>query len=906
MDYIRKQIDERINLLRAIGGNNVDLKVHYQSRFEYVLIYLLAYLWNKNISKLDESTKELVFQDVIKPSIGTIVKLCRILDIEKEVLKDSKLNKSVEKYPNLRNELLGHGFSFEDSDAADKLKELYDSVLTANVPALKYAIDLIEVQSFDGNNYKGINYKSDGSVTPWICSKNIFNFEINNLYGSNDINEYFRLSPFIEILGYGKEIYFFNSIEEKLLGKVRYNRLLETGVHKREWEEFIELNVIEDGIKIKTSNGTILNAYENNYKKYIDIGIKKKIYEFLTKNKASVCATVWGHGGVGKTASIQSVCDDLANGEKKIFDYIVFLSAKDRKFNYYTGNIEEIKEAVSSFDDLINGINKVVFNIDSTDTQMLIDYRGQLLIVVDDFETFSKEEKDKIDNFISHLNTNNHKVIITTRAANIKIGQEFQTNELTEKETREFLIKVIENEELGSDDIIKRALDNSDNLQKIFDITNGRPLFIFQFAFVVGQKGINDALKYKINEKESAINFLYGRIYEYLSPKAKDLFVVLSLLADSNNLENVIEKAQYILNLEQDTDVFNSAVRELIKLRIIKFADNENRFFEIYSKEILQMMSDYFQKRANIFRGNCISRRDQINKDKDKDLEHSLLLSANVNRLAKSEIEVIENYKQIINRTTSPLNVKREAILNLASYLVIDRGKKDEALKYLDDYKHFFDKNAPKGSNERKEYALFSKMQASYNWGGGRRSQKYRAIEILLDYAKMGFNYNNDVDLELSGMLLQFRSMYVISDLSDLKEKRSYNEISDYEFKNDRKKLIQICEEINNKQGNYLYTFISKKKLSEMSSGARQSIIIGLYSFLEVLIRIPKLKLAQEICEYMIYYAPKNFQSQFKRKQEFINKLEYKNKNYLINTKSEKASYLSPLGEKLQEALKKK
>ena len=39
------------------------------------------------------------------------------------------------------------------------------------------------------------------------------------------------------------------------------------------------------------------------------------------------------------------------------------------KFNYYTGNIEEIKEAISSFDDLINGINKVVFNIDSTDTQ---------------------------------------------------------------------------------------------------------------------------------------------------------------------------------------------------------------------------------------------------------------------------------------------------------------------------------------------------------------------------------------------------------------------------------------------------------------------------------------------------------------------------------------------------------
>jgi len=304
MDYIRKQIDERINLLRAIGGNNVDLKVYYQSRFEYVLIYFLAYLWNKNISKLDESTRELVFRDVIKPSIGTIVKLCRILDIDKEILKDSKLNKSVEKYPNLRNELLGHGFSFEDSDATNKLNELYDSVLAANVSALKNVVDLIDVKSFDGNLYKGINYKNDGSATAWSCSKQIFTFEVNSLYGSIDINEYFRLSPFIEILGYGKEIYFFNSIEEKLLGRVRYNRLLETGVLKKEWTEFVELNIVEDGVKTKTSNGTILNAYDNNYKKYIDIGIKKKIYEFLTKNKASVCATVWGHGGVGKTATI--------------------------------------------------------------------------------------------------------------------------------------------------------------------------------------------------------------------------------------------------------------------------------------------------------------------------------------------------------------------------------------------------------------------------------------------------------------------------------------------------------------------------------------------------------------------------------------------------------------------------
>jgi hypothetical protein len=46
MDYIRKQIDNRINFLLP-GADKSALKQHYQARFEYVLVYLLSYLWNK-------------------------------------------------------------------------------------------------------------------------------------------------------------------------------------------------------------------------------------------------------------------------------------------------------------------------------------------------------------------------------------------------------------------------------------------------------------------------------------------------------------------------------------------------------------------------------------------------------------------------------------------------------------------------------------------------------------------------------------------------------------------------------------------------------------------------------------------------------------------------------------------
>ncbi|AXE21814.1 hypothetical protein DR864_28490 (plasmid) [Runella rosea] len=76
--------------------------------------------------------------------------------------------------------------------------------------------------------------------------------------------------------------------------------------------------------------------------------------------------------------------------------------------------------------------------------------------------------------------------------------------------------------------------------------------------------------------------------------------------------------------------------------------------------------------------------------------------------MAKNEIEVIDSYKQIINRTTSPLEVKLPAILNLAAYLV-DRGKKELALRYLDEYSYHFNKNSIKGSNEKIYYATFTK-----------------------------------------------------------------------------------------------------------------------------------------------------------------------------------------------------
>ena len=114
MNYIIKQIEQRIDFLQSIADKSA-LKLHYQARFEFLLIYFLAYLWNKNVTDLDYTDKEYVFSKILKPTIGDLVSICRKLDVNKEIFINGKLNKAIEKYPNVRNELLGHGFVYEDA-----------------------------------------------------------------------------------------------------------------------------------------------------------------------------------------------------------------------------------------------------------------------------------------------------------------------------------------------------------------------------------------------------------------------------------------------------------------------------------------------------------------------------------------------------------------------------------------------------------------------------------------------------------------------------------------------------------------------------------------------------------------------------------------------------------------------
>jgi hypothetical protein len=864
MDYILSQINRKINYYEN-RGDALNAREHLRSRIEYLIILIFSYLWNKNFFKLDDDTKESILPDIFQPSIGNIIDMSRKLDLDMEIFNNRKLKESLNYYPQFRNNFIGHGFIYEDNiiDVNSNLKTMYDKIINSGNDFINKNISLVLITDLYNNIYRGTRYEYNGNGYSAVnIPKNIQDMEVGCLYGSNNINSYFKLSPFIELVS-ENEYYIFSRMQERLTGKFKYIRLTYSGYIFREWDFLTLLSKHEDSNKKRCGNGTIINIFEKNYNKYIDIGVKEKIIRFLKTDRSSVCATIWGHGGVGKTATVQSACEDLTIGSKH-FDYIVFLSAKDRRYNVLTGTLEEIKDRVSHFNEIILKLNYLLFNENNDDIKNIIKFPGKMLLIIDDFETFDEEDKNMIREFILKLDINIHKVLITTRA-NLIIGQEIQTNELNEDETERFLLEVIKIEVPNFYESIKNKLLNSDLLHKVYEITSGRPIFIFQLAFIIGQLGnLENALKIEIRDTQSAKSFLYGRIYDnYLSRVGRNLFVAMSLLCKRDDLTSLVDRVKYILNMEDEENEFNSALNELVKLKIIK-VDSDNRFFEIYSPEILQIMHDYFQRTYENFKEMCYKRLSQVNRDKSLDIDQTLLLNANQSRLTKNEAAVISSYRQILNRVNTNDNIKMQAALNLAAYL-IDIGKRIDALELLSNYLITFS-NSP----------LFIKRIGVYYWGNGTNEEKKKGKEILCEYFTKYKTQLTDSNLEIAGLALMYSSILIINEWHEVSNKRRFSEINKTDYENIRKRQRKECLNIYNNLGTYLFSKIERIKIDELSTGARSNLVNGMYQFVDICIFIEKLQFGRMICEFLLYYAPYQSRNQFQRKIEKIDYIVYK------------------------------
>ena len=848
MDYISRLIKKKINLNG--GRKNIgNVKLFLQVNFEYDLIFIMSYLWNKNINNLGQQQKESIYAKIQRPSIGDIVNIIRDLDSTNEQICGKKIREIINKYPSFRNEKFGHGYSFAD-DEKNFITEISSMIeeLENGVPILKGNYDIVNVEENNNGILEGVVFHGDGNYDNWAQRTIDIDLDIA-LYVKNGTN-YYKLSPFILIEDDDK-FYMFRCVEECLLGKLKYNKLFETKTITKEWEHFAEFCSSEDDFKRISSNGTIINRFDNNYStfKYIESkSVQKKIDEFI-KNKSCVYATLWGHGGVGKTAAVQNYCDKLQTDKERKFDYILFASAKDRLYDCYTGTIRTIDDN-ATFVTIIKNLNKLVFNKEIFDVTLIEQSDAKILLIIDDFETFSGEDKKDIEKFIRNLNITNHKVLITTRTNTI-IGEEIITSELNEEETIIFLLEIYRtlfNQELllGKDEKIK---------SQIYKITSGRPIFILQFAYICAQSGIEQASKYDIKNSKEAIDFLYGRIYEYLTDNAKKVFSVMGILVNQEDMTNLLDKVRYILNLENDEN-FREYVAEIEKLRLIEIIDN--KFYKVYSLEILDIMKSCFEKLDESIKTNFRNRIKQVSKDKNLDNDHALLASANNAKYSKSEQEVVGLYQAILNRKSTKKEIKVKALLNVVEYLYNDRGNKSTAIGILDKYELDY-KNNPE----------FIKMYATYLKS---EQNDEKAIEILSTYFAEGTGkLNNDKDIELFGLLVTYKSLYWLDLREETKMGYKYGEIYEDDYRKQLNEQSRAFKEIKKNQGQRLIDLIQNVDFQKISSGARQNLMTAVYQYIEICIRLRDWQNGKFLCAYVNNHLAKyNYGLNFQLKKNRI------------------------------------
>ncbi|MGD9716148.1 MAG: hypothetical protein AB7U26_03635 [Sulfuricurvum sp.] len=204
-----------------------------------------------------------------------------------------------------------------------------------------------------------------------------------------------------------------------------------------------------------------------------------------SRRRLAGSVSLYGYGGVGKTALtidfLYRIMREKKDGKHNNIDYLLFFSSKEEYLTHQntTGNlyINKVKPEFQSLDELISKICSTLAmeNIDEIDKK----YNGGI-IVIDNIENISSEEKEKIFKFINSL-PSEVQFIITSR--NEEQGderihlQEFNDKELGERFIQEYLLE---------EDIF---LDlNEHDYEKLLSASKGNVLILIQLLNILSQK----------------------------------------------------------------------------------------------------------------------------------------------------------------------------------------------------------------------------------------------------------------------------------------------------------------------------------------------------------------------------------------------------------------------------------
>lgn len=742
MDFVLSKLEDCL-LMEDVGSLN---HVQYlRARVDYCLMLLLSYSWkNLEIPYFNQEDRGQIISSLQGFGTGPLVRSICTLDLDKKFGKS--VRKLFQDYATSRNREWGHGYQ-KESSLTKKLQDTYESFMN-NIPILKEDRDIILINEKNDTGYTGFRIDKDGKPHRWDCPIEAFGESVDifpRTFVLGKDGTYLRTSPFIHILGLN-DILLFNSRQETTWqkgrkleeGKIIFDDIFSTNGENRverpltDFADFLPSSYISLSLPNCRvgSHGTVMNSFEKNFTTYFLGGVEQEVIQFLN-NKSAVTATLWGHGGVGKTACVQYVCDYYFNRET--FSHIVFITAKDRIFNPISGRIDDVAstfERVQTYDEIIRLTHQILFSVSpqydcdiSEYEQNIVNFEnGKVLLIIDDYETFNDNEKKKISDFLPRLDVNHHKVLITTRNKKFVMGSSIPTNEFTESETEKFLLNIVAEQYPSRVGDIEKLISDKNVMGKIQESTSGRPIFIYQFMFLFVQGRHKDTFVTDLCSTDSAKEFLYGRIYDYLSEDTKIIFAVLPMLSNKELQFPLSSLMESLKDFMPKKETIEEGLDELKNLRVI---EEEDSIFRIYSPELMEIMNKKYNEYPDDFREMFMEAMERIGDVSDA-LLSSLLNEAEEYKKSGEKKQTIEKYRAILDRKNGSVDIRKTALLSLFAYL--KRDNFSSAISAYEEYMGDFPDDGKIGSSY--VYNLWSTKSDTTETVTSRR----KAVDFVREY----------------------------------------------------------------------------------------------------------------------------------------------------------------------------
>lgn len=591
VDFPSILIDHHVRRRRLHGKHAEALNAALLG-IEYRMVLVMALLWRRHFDALPEKKKMAWVKKLRQAYHGDRLALSRELD-QMNNGEFGTLLDLFSQFVGYRNDHIGHGYILRDTDPAiERGFQIYQSIKQEFVRIIG-DYELIVVDHINSiGEASGLRFKGRED-TDWPGFEGLI-LEVGDVLLSRGYGNFEKISPFIYIDPDSPQSFYVVKDIDFRTQTLSYNGFQSDNLEKS-WKLAFKFHLAESQFRQTTQNQTVINPFTTIYSDYIELaGNQDKIMSFLCDNAANVLLVVWGHGGVGKTALVQNVVRRLAYNEvERRFNYIVFMSAKNQEYDPKTATVKEIPQQVTDFESAIRLINQVIFEDESHDPTLILGKKSSALLIFDDFETFDDDDKRRILEFCDSLNASLHKVIITTRSSPI-YGKPLPIEELDQSDSVIFfkaLLKQI--------DPVKYRLIASgvrpDHYDRIHQLTSGRPIFLYQLAYMCIYYGSLDEVFEKevpIHKSRQAVNFLFGRILRILDENGRLLFKVIGRMYRIYGLSLDVDKIRYVSDMEKEQ--FQSSLDYLLQYRLVEEISQAR--ISIYSREIADFMASEYDR----------------------------------------------------------------------------------------------------------------------------------------------------------------------------------------------------------------------------------------------------------------------------------------------------------------------